>query len=78
MGIHDLTTYRKAKIIVADIKEIRQILKDTYKKLVKYKKYIPIKNVLNEILNAEIVLKCFNEKQIEIVQSKAGEKHEEA
>ena len=56
--------------MVKDLEEARKLLKVQYKELSKYKKYIPIKQVLNEILSAEIILKLHFDKNTEIIKSK--------
>lgn len=75
--IHDIQSYRQSKIIVKDIEQIRSALKESYKTLTKYKKYVPVKPILNEILSAELVLKLALQKHKEIVKTK-GKLNEEA
>ena len=67
---HDLLKYRQSKIIVQDLKNLRNYLKDYYKVLNKYKKYTPIRPILNEILSAECILKLHHDKQLEILNTK--------
>lgn len=75
--IHDISSYRQSKIIVKDIEQIRTALKESYKTLTRYKKYVPVKPILNEILSAELVLKLALTKHKEIVKNK-GKLNEEA
>ena len=70
MSEHDLYMYRRAKVISKDLEEIRIILKDSYKKFSKYKKYIPIKSILNELLSAEVVLKLVHDAQKDVLKNK--------
>lgn len=70
MSEHDLNQYRQAKIIVRDLEKVRDLLKVTYKELNKYKKYNPIRPILDEILSAEIILKLFNDKHRDILKNK--------
>ena len=70
MSEHNLNSYKKAKVIVKDTTEIIAILKDSYKKLSKYKKYTPVRYVLNELLNSEIMLSMFNSRNKEILDNK--------
>jgi hypothetical protein len=70
MSEYDLQKYRQAKVIVKDLEELRRLLKVSFKDLNKYKKYNPIKPILNEILSAEVILKLFHDKNKEILKTK--------
>lgn len=70
MSRHDLTAYKQSKIIVKDIAEIRKALRDSYKSLNNYKKYTPVKPILDDILSAEITLKLFADKHKNVVKTK--------
>lgn len=70
MSAHDLTKYKQARTMAKELEEVRKLLKVHYKELNKYKKYIPVKQVLNEILSAEIILKLHEEKHLAILNSK--------
>lgn len=67
---HDLIAYKRAKIIIKEISEISDILRITYRQLVKYKKYTPIKEILSDMLHAEAVLKMVSDKQQDVVKTK--------
>lgn len=67
---YDLQKFKQAKVMVRELEKIRELLKAHYKELTRYKKYIPVKQVLNEILSAEIILKLHSEKQECILKSK--------
>lgn len=70
MSIHDLNGLKQSKIIVKEIESIREYLKDSFKSLHKYKKYIPIKTILNDILSAEVALKLHYEKHKNVLKTK--------
>ena len=67
---HDITKYRQARVINKDLEKLREILKSQYKELNKYKKYLPIRTLLNEILNAEIIIKLHEDKNKDIIENK--------
>jgi hypothetical protein len=68
--IHDLKDYRQSKIITKDLDAIRLLIRSSYREFSKYKKYLPVKNILNELLGAEVVLKQFHSKHSEILKRK--------
>ena len=70
MSAHDLTKFKQARLITKELEELRKLLKVQYKDLNKYKKYIPVKQILNEILGAEIILKLHEEKHLAILNNK--------
>jgi hypothetical protein len=70
MTEYNLNSYKKAKVIVKETTEIIVILKEAHRKLNKYKRYMPIRYVLSELLNAETMLSMFNTKNKEILENK--------
>lgn len=70
MSEHDLQKYKQSKIIVEDLDAVRILLKASYKSLVLYKKYTPIKPILENILEAEIAVKTFLEIHRDNVKNK--------
>lgn len=70
MSVHDLNSLKQAKILTQEIAEIRLILKDSFKKLHPFKKYISVKPILNEILSAECQLKTASVKYKTVLKTK--------
>lgn len=70
MSEYDLVKYKQSKVIVNDLEVARILLKGSYKQISAYKKYIPIKNVLYSILEAECQLKSFLTIHKQIVKDK--------
>lgn len=70
MSVHDLTAIKQARILVKEIEIIRSSLKNSFKELHKYKKYIPVKTILNDILSAEVQLKVASDKYKDVLKTK--------
>lgn len=68
--INDLNAYKKAKTIVKETNEVLAIVKDSYKRLSKYRRYLPVREVLNELITCEAMLSMLRAKQKEIVANK--------
>lgn len=67
---HDIQKYKTAKILVSELENLRIILKESFKQLNRYKKYVPVRPILNEILSAEVILKLHLDKQKDILKNK--------
>ena len=70
MSVHNLNDLKQAKILVKEIEFIRGSLKNTFKELHKYKKYVPVKTILNDILSAEVQLKVAETKYKAVLKTK--------
>ena len=77
MSEHDLQKYRVAKVIVKDLEQLRELLKQSFKAFNRYKKYTPIKPILNELLTAECIIKLHLDKQKDVIKNKGLKVEEE-
>lgn len=68
--IFDAFKYKKAKTLVEDISEILSLLDVFLPLLMKYKKYTPVKHIINSTLDAKSLLTNHLRKQREIVRLK--------
>lgn len=69
--INDLSqyrTYKKAKVIVEEIRELQKILALTKKSLSSYYRYVPVKIIFAEIIDNQAILNAHLKKYKEIVQ----------
>jgi hypothetical protein len=69
-NVSDLNNYKRSKIIVKDLTTALGKLSSAIKDLSPYKKYVPIKGVLIEMVEARMFIDLHLKKHKEIVKNK--------
>ena len=72
--LHDLQKYKKAKIILKDLEEINQLLKQFIKAVgnPKYGKYVLVKDIISNLLLNRSSLDGYIKKYKQIVETKGN------
>lgn len=68
--IHNITEYRKAKIIVKDLERILKILEAAETSLRAYDKYRPVQYILTTMVSEKNILKVYLESHRLIIDNK--------
>lgn len=68
--IADLNKYKQAKLICKDLEEVNKILTNQLKELIPHKKYVPIKHLINAILEQKAILDLHYKKHHVILHNK--------
>jgi hypothetical protein len=66
----NLTTYstrKKAELIVSDLEAIIKITNQFAEQLVKYRKYIPVREILKEVGSQKLLIRMFHKKYSDVM-----------
>ena len=70
--IHNITEYKKAKIIVKDLEKILKIIQATEMSLRAYDKYRPVQYILTTISESKPIVELYLETHRIIVETKGA------
>lgn len=71
--INNIHKYKKAKVFTKELTEISVILREYLSKLVKYKKYIPVKDIINTTTDSKALIDSHLKQQRDILNNKGEE-----
>lgn len=73
--ISDLTKYKQAKLICKDLDQINNLLTDQLKELIPHKKYVPVKYIINCIMEQKAIIDLHYKKH-HVILSNKGKIHD--
>lgn len=75
INLKDYTNLKKAKLIVADLEAIILELNASIERLMPFRKYLPVKDVLKELNNQRMLLRMFHKKYSNIVENQGKDEN---
>jgi hypothetical protein len=62
INLSEYKNYQKAQLIVTDLSNLITITNEIAEKLIPYRKYIPVKDILKELAAQKLVIRLFHKK----------------
>lgn len=76
INLKDYTNLKKAKLILADLDSILQELSMSIERLMKFRKYLPVKDALKELNNQRMLIRMFHKKYSNVVENQGKNENE--